>query len=392
MNDYDYYSRKFRQHIYEYLYGNETAPNVLQKIEDLTKIYYISLDTKDSYIGLISFITCTVIISIMFLSLIFIFKENYSLYFKFLTGDSWFMIVFGLMIILSSSYTTLGRIDNIKCTFNEIMHYSGLNLMFLPILHKLIVNFPAENNFSDWVENHKFSFLSILISINIILIIVLYISKSFVVDDLVGGNEKIFQVCKWNTKGTIAHVLILGYTLIIFIIILFLIFTEWNIESTCHDIKLITYSIYINIITIIINGIFKLIIINDYHSNYIIRICLVLISSVSSYVLIYGHRIAIGIINNKNMMKKYIDNINKDFINDKKNDSKTVSIFKTTEYNTNAYNNEIDNYTFNNNNSNNNSINDNNNNNNKSESDKSSSKHNKKLSKIIKYHYISNTQ
>ncbi|OUM58657.1 hypothetical protein PIROE2DRAFT_16014 [Piromyces sp. E2] len=47
------YTTYFKEYIYDFLYGNDTAEEVSQKIIDLTKIYYISLDTTYSKIGLI---------------------------------------------------------------------------------------------------------------------------------------------------------------------------------------------------------------------------------------------------------------------------------------------------------------------------------------------------
>ncbi|OUM61485.1 hypothetical protein PIROE2DRAFT_12482, partial [Piromyces sp. E2] len=45
--DYNKYSVKFREYIFEFLYGNRTASDVLQDIENLTKIYDLSLSSDN---------------------------------------------------------------------------------------------------------------------------------------------------------------------------------------------------------------------------------------------------------------------------------------------------------------------------------------------------------
>ncbi|OUM61738.1 hypothetical protein PIROE2DRAFT_12195, partial [Piromyces sp. E2] len=48
INDYTKYSENFRNYIYEFLYGNITSYEVLKKINDITKIYYISINSEDT--------------------------------------------------------------------------------------------------------------------------------------------------------------------------------------------------------------------------------------------------------------------------------------------------------------------------------------------------------
>ncbi|OUM68452.1 hypothetical protein PIROE2DRAFT_3912 [Piromyces sp. E2] len=203
MNDYDYYSRKFRRNIYDFLYGNEAPSNVLQKIDDLTKIYYISLNTKDSYIGLLSFIVCIAFIVIMLSSLIFLFRENYDPFFKFLSGDGWIMIILGFIFIVGSCIVTLGKINSKKCEFSEILYFSGIYLIFIPVLYKLIINLPIYNNFSEWIENHKFLYKLFFYSVLIIMFSILYVNETYEIDIVFGGDEKIFQILnKQNVRQT----------------------------------------------------------------------------------------------------------------------------------------------------------------------------------------------
>ncbi|OUM63780.1 hypothetical protein PIROE2DRAFT_9645 [Piromyces sp. E2] len=77
--DYVKFSTQFRHYAYEYLYGNKSVTEVLNKINDMTRIYYFTISTEDSAVGLVYFIMLT-IFSIMILSnLFFCTSEKYKL-------------------------------------------------------------------------------------------------------------------------------------------------------------------------------------------------------------------------------------------------------------------------------------------------------------------------
>ncbi|OUM61594.1 hypothetical protein PIROE2DRAFT_12375, partial [Piromyces sp. E2] len=52
-DDYDSYSEKFRKYIFDFLYNDKSAEEVLNKIDDLTKIYTISFDSDETPIGFV---------------------------------------------------------------------------------------------------------------------------------------------------------------------------------------------------------------------------------------------------------------------------------------------------------------------------------------------------
>jgi len=112
--DYDTYSKKFRNYIYEFLYGNKTAMEVLKRVEDITKVYYISLDTKNTSFGVISFGISLFMTILMILSLFFLFKNKFQPYFNFLSNDFWIVILLGLIIINNVSFFEFGNKTRLK--------------------------------------------------------------------------------------------------------------------------------------------------------------------------------------------------------------------------------------------------------------------------------------
>jgi len=171
LSDYNAYTNKFVKYAYEYLYGDESvkAIDVLKKIEDITKIYNLTLDTEDSYAGMILFIVITVTITIMLLSLGFLFMKKFEPYFSYLSKDFWFIFMLGLVLILCPFYLEIGKPTTFKCFLKIPLIMIGLTLNYTPILYKLIVFVPEDTNkISIWVHFNRYKFLGIFLLIIII--------------------------------------------------------------------------------------------------------------------------------------------------------------------------------------------------------------------------------
>jgi len=87
---YKFYDKYKYEEIYgklaaSYVFKNKDLSNILNKIEDITKIYHISLSSNDNYIGLIIVIFVFTFSILMFLSLIFTFTEKFQPFFKILS-------------------------------------------------------------------------------------------------------------------------------------------------------------------------------------------------------------------------------------------------------------------------------------------------------------------
>ncbi|ORX50629.1 periplasmic binding protein-like II [Piromyces finnis] len=297
------YSANYRNYIYEFLYGNKTAQEISQKIIDLTKIYQISINTSDSYIGLISIIVISTIAILMFFSLIALFKENFDPFFTFLSTDFWILSVIGTILILCIPFTNFGNITNTNC----------FTLILIPILYKLIVKYPTENIISKLIKKN--------IAWNGLLLI-----EPYSVEEVYADNGKNYEICK--AKTTLNKVFVtLKWSYIAFIILLILlfIFIEWNIESTYYDLRFFISVVYIDIIGHILIICFNYIKIKNYILYYSISGCVYLIISISNYMLIYGFRLILAFIKKKNIRVELINKINKGFIENDDSEWKSKS-------------------------------------------------------------------
>jgi len=96
----------------------------------------------------------------MLLSLTFLFIKKYELCFSFLPKTFWIFIILGLIIIISEPFTLFGELDETKCHLRPILFSYGFTLHFIPVLYKLIINFPLENCISIWISEKKNIFSS----------------------------------------------------------------------------------------------------------------------------------------------------------------------------------------------------------------------------------------
>jgi len=313
--DYDTYSQYFRIYIYEFLYGNKTAYEVLKKIDDITKIYKISIYGDNATIALISNISLFCIIIFMLLSVILLYCKKYKSYFNFLSNDFWFLTIIGIICILCPGILENGSRNTLKCELSLLFPTIGSTLILIPILHKLIVNFPEKNKFTIWITDHKFIFLFLFISIDIIQLLLLqnfYTIKQ--ISPKVMGN---FEICKLK-NNIITYIDIISLTMlkvILLFIILLLIYIEWNLKKSYYDLRFTVLAIYTDILFLIILIIIKSLNITNYIYYYIINTLLYLIFSIFNYIILFFSRIIMTLLKKDNEEISFIKDVNKQFIN-----------------------------------------------------------------------------
>jgi len=285
--DYSSYSEQFREHAYEYLYGDKTAKEVLKNIEDITKIYQISLSSKDSLLGLLYLIIFSVISTIMLLSLSFLFMEKYELCFSFLPKTFWVFIILGLIIMMCESFTLYGELNTTKCHLRPIILSYGYTLHFVPVLYKLLINFPEENSISIWISENKYIFMALFILLDTILSVLAFISP-YDVNTVIINNGLNYLTCDMSSKmGLIINYLSLIYKGLIMVFVLFFIFLEWNIQKTYFDIRCLISTVLIDFLSFIFLVILICINLKEYYIKYAIHFGILVIFSVSNFISLY---------------------------------------------------------------------------------------------------------
>ncbi|ORX72574.1 hypothetical protein BCR32DRAFT_101103 [Anaeromyces robustus] len=310
-DNYIEYAEKFTNYFYEYLYGNKniSEESILKKMDDITKFYSMTIDSKETSIGLITFILYSVTLVLMILSSTFPFINFFKKHFSNLTKPSWMIIMLGIIIILMSGYTNYGTITNFKCQIKHVLFSVGNTFIYAPMLYRLIIFFPEENKYSTWIKNHNVKFFLILILLdslfNGLAIFKPHSIKNIIIND---GNN--FQICHEDSLfSIISHILLITYKFIFLLGLLLLIFIEWNIKETFFDMKYLLSSIYINIICLTIYIILDIFFIRNYIWYFILQECLIYIISLSNYIILYGIKLLFPKLSKTDEINKIIKQV-----------------------------------------------------------------------------------
>jgi len=255
--NYNEYSIKYTNYFFDFLYRNADASKTLKAMDDILRVYDVGLNSKDTSIGLVTLIVFSVTIVLIICSLALLFSEKYNKLFSFLSKPSWCLVILGIISIFSISFTKIGKLTSFKCQLSTVLLFMSSSLVYVPILCKLLIEFPVEIKISKWVENNKKKFISILICVSLILNGLLFID-SYKVEEIIINEGQNFKICKISSAFTvIINTVIIIYTVILFLSLLLLIFLEWNMTKLFIELRFVVSSIYLNVITSVVLFIFS---------------------------------------------------------------------------------------------------------------------------------------
>jgi len=288
---YDDYSKQFRNYIYGYLYEDKPLPEMLQNIVNINKIYCVTIDTSDTVLGLIAFILIVSLTAVYIVSIIFLFMKKYEKKFRFFPKKIWILIIIGQIIIMNCNLLDFGIFELKKFRWKMTLYFIGFSFTFIPIVTRLIINFPQENKFSGWVTRNSYTFMTTFI-LSYWVIIFSFLYMPFRPIYVEGSDGKNFTYFKFEimTYFWVGSVLTVKFGLIT--AILFFGFIEWNIVKTHYDIKFLLVTIYFDLISTVVIFLNLGLEIKDYKYQYFVQTYAYMSLSLINYIFIYGYRIA----------------------------------------------------------------------------------------------------
>ncbi|ORY81697.1 hypothetical protein LY90DRAFT_4093 [Neocallimastix californiae] len=300
VSNYDQYSFKFRNYIYDFLYGNKTAEEALKTIYEITNFHYLTLKSDETNLGLIIFITTVTISIIMLSSIVFLFIKKYEHFFNFISNDLWIVIIIGFLVYLFPIFLDYGPIHLIKCYLNQYFNILGPFLMLLPLLIRLLINIPEKDNkILKLIEQKRIQIILYFIIIYTVIYGSLVISPYTIITRTF-NDEKSIKICQMNnTFGNIIFFSLYTTRYIITAIILFLIFIEWNLRSTLYDIRSIVLILYISFLFDIFLYISNFIHYNDIILFLTLSEFIRIICTTTNYLLLYGIKLVYAVLHNE---------------------------------------------------------------------------------------------
>ncbi|KAL6598131.1 periplasmic binding protein-like II [Neocallimastix sp. 'constans'] len=329
-----FYNQKISNFVLQFLYKNEEASEVLEKIRDLTRIHYISVIDNDAYKSLIMviFVMTHILFYMILFSLILLFFKKFDAKFQYLSKDSWIISIIGLAMVLSSIFTLYGTVTEIKCQLYFILIVIGNTLNLIPVFHKFIVDFPETNKISMYFKKHKYYFFLGFFMCDLIFVLLHFLSdykvSTFIIED--GKN---YRECNVIGKfGFSVVIIIIIHYLLIICVMLILSYIEWNQNFVMFNVRMMVYAIYSDVLSVILLFILKFISFNNYFYKFIIQSVLLLLSVVISYISMYGIRIFLNLNELKNTELNIDCVINNSFRRRIDSISRTESQLNYSEY------------------------------------------------------------
>lgn len=290
-DDYNEYSKKFRDYLMMYLMNVEELQTCLQNIDYLTRIFY----QDSSYIGykVLTYIIGATDLLILY-SYCYAHTKKHIKKFQLFNNFYWFIYLFGLILIMSYGFTGMGELSNFKCRIRAFVLSIGFTLSNTLVCIKLIMNFPdSERHFVIFMEKHFGLCVFTAVLIDIVLNFLVYIDPYRLV--VLNEGNIMYNACR--IQGSIGHMFtgfIYIYKIIIFIVWMIFIFIEWNIQSLKTDIRLATASLFISMIVYIIYAIFNMVQITGYREQFLIPSFMAYMFGTSNFFLYFFSRFFIG--------------------------------------------------------------------------------------------------
>jgi len=215
------------------------------------------------------------------------FTKKHCKKFKILNPYYWFVYMFGLIIIMSYGFTGMGELTDFKCRIQPLVLSIGFTMSTTLLCIRLLINFPeSDRNFVRFCEKHMALCLVLALGIDVLLNLLLLIDPYNVT--VKTDNHIMYNVCTLDSaKGHAFLGLIYLYKIAVALIMVILVFVEWNMKEFKHDIRYATATLFISVIIYIIYAIFNLVDINGYKEEFIIPSFMAYLYGVSNFFLYF---------------------------------------------------------------------------------------------------------
>jgi len=301
-NDYNHYSETFRNHIYDYLYGDKDAKKVLKEINNISKTHSITLfNNNDNSVGISAFFIILIISSIMLFSLMILRNRFYQPNFKFLTNDQWVILIIGCVLIIYTSFTGYGEANQLSCKMRPMMLSLGYAINIFPILNWFIKNqfkMKKINGLKAWITSNKKRFFTVYMAFNIVVALLgMMGSYNVVLKETINGNN--YKVCR--IKGT-SNSLALMFTFLVnaisMLYILVMSFKEMKIKREYKsDMISIMCTMVVDILIFAIMFSFFSLNVKSFITYFNAFTFLFIAFSIINYLFLFGYRILMVHIN-----------------------------------------------------------------------------------------------
>jgi len=275
---------KFRNQVYNYLYGDADLDTTLKKLDYLVSIFTIKYT---SFYGMGIMIATMVLVVCILGSVVLVFIDRFYFFLTMFNKRLWLAVTFGLCLSVLSNITYLGEVTTFKCKTKFIMMIAGGSLFFYPFFIKEFICFPESNRFSKYMSHHTLTILGLMSIQDIVGCIVVAASPMYAVGDVNVENGMNYNTCVITNKIYYFPIAVMFvYKAFILLFIGLLAFVEWNMEGIATDIRIISTVLYSNLLLILIQAVFRLSNSNSIYTKVAMNVIIMILFAFINYMVL----------------------------------------------------------------------------------------------------------
>jgi len=288
IDDYDTYSENLRKLFYQYLNNERPIKNILIDMDNLMRIHWFN---KENSPDIIFFVTLLVLFYVVLVSPLMLFIHKVKKNFLFLTKDGWILYTIGFLLMITNEVLNFGELTRFKCDINPILFSLSFAFIYTPIIQRLICNIPILNRFSSWVASHRILFNGSIILLEILYNLLYLIQPYRLKAKISNDNNNHYSCVLKDTLSITINSVQLIMNACFYLIIVVLIFLEWNIANTRGNIKNLTFTIATSGPCLILLIILKFVDIQNFRAVYRIRMWIIIIFVLTNHVYVFYFRL-----------------------------------------------------------------------------------------------------
>lgn len=262
---------------------------MLEKVDDISRIHNYTIDPRDNPMAISTFIIILLLLIPMLLSIRCLYIQKFKPNLDFFSNDFWILFIIGTCLILCSPLMEIGKLYVFNCHLKIILLTVGFSMSMIPVLYKLVINFPEKNRISIWISKNRYKFLLFFISIDILLNSLSFVKPINI--SIITIYEKKYYFCELrNDFGIVIETIMIIYRIIITLTIIILIFLEWNLSTSKYIIKYLASALTIDMLCFII--LFSIRFSKSKKDNFVpynlLYVIIVVIYSATNFTFIYA--------------------------------------------------------------------------------------------------------
>lgn len=246
----------------------------------------------NSKMGIIIIISTFITILIIFANFILISTDKFRKYLFFLDYNYWCVFLTGMILLIFYGFTGVNKVTDMVCLIRTYVISFGFSLTIIPILIKLISQFPTSNLLTNYARLNFTTLFEIFLLIDTIICTIWANLDPFFVENYVMDDGIAVQRCSSEgNRGKMCFFIFISYKIAILLVTAYLLFIEWRIFELRQEIRSISRAILVNTLLVVGFMVINNINISDKYLYFGLRYLIVLAFCYSNLGFILGSKI-----------------------------------------------------------------------------------------------------